>query len=358
MGPKRWAARHDRCSSCNTTERRHRAKGLCARCYSRATERRLTSPRTPGTGPPVFTQLTEAVLRQLYVEEEQSQITIAARFGCTRQYVLYLMKLYGIPARSLSQARRNAQRDGKVRYEMQTADGPRWLTVRNVSMNEQFFREWTPQMAYVLGVFYTDGCITLSRTGYYTATISQKEPELLNKCLSLMSCDARIRRRRQAKTGNWLHIFGISIQRVCKDLINLGLHPRKSLTLQFPSVPRAVLRDFIRGCWDGDGSIFKLGSVPSSWRAKFVSGSTAFIAGMHDSLVQLGMPPAKIRCNPNPTGCIYEISWSGSRCAKLSLVLYDGVPATEYLVRKYVRFHAAATEVSSASRRPAGTGGC
>ncbi len=106
--PKRWAARHDRCSSCRTTERRHRAKGLCARCYSRATERRLTSPRTPGTGPPVFTQLTEAVLRRLYVEEEQSQITIAARFGCTRQYVLYLMKLYGIPARSLSQARRNA----------------------------------------------------------------------------------------------------------------------------------------------------------------------------------------------------------------------------------------------------------
>ncbi len=337
MVPRRWAAQHERCSSCGTKERSHRAKGLCARCYSRATEKRLRAGRAPGAAP-IIGQLTEPVLRQLYVDRELSQIAIAQRYGCTRQYVLYLMKLYGIPARSLSQARRNAQRDGKIRYLVRTAGGLRWLTIRNVTLNEQFFRQWTPQMAYVLGVFYTDGCLTVSRTGYYRAKISQKEPELLEKCLGLLSCNALIRRHRQAKTGNWLHTFEINNQGVCRHLVKLGLHPRKSLTIRFPAMPRPMLRHFIRGCWDGDGSISKDGS-----KASFVSGSAAFIHGMRDALIELGMPLAAVRCSPTPTGHIFHFFWHGSRCAMLAHLLYDGVPATEYLLRKFERFRRAAS---------------
>lgn len=35
----RWAREHDRCVDCGTTEREHRTKGLCTRCYSRLRSR-------------------------------------------------------------------------------------------------------------------------------------------------------------------------------------------------------------------------------------------------------------------------------------------------------------------------------
>ena len=33
--PKRWAKSHDECLSCGTVEIQHRARGLCAHCYSK-----------------------------------------------------------------------------------------------------------------------------------------------------------------------------------------------------------------------------------------------------------------------------------------------------------------------------------
>jgi len=44
---------------------------------------------------------------------------------------------------------------------------------------------------------------------------------------------------------------------MCRDLINLNCTPRKSLTLKYPIdlVPKEFEHDFIRGYFDGDGSI-------------------------------------------------------------------------------------------------------
>ena len=42
-----------------------------------------------------------------------------------------------------------------------------------------------------------------------------------------------------------------------KDLSEKGITPRKSLTLSFDfnSIPREMIRHFIRGYWDGDGTL-------------------------------------------------------------------------------------------------------
>jgi hypothetical protein len=277
------------------------------------------------------------------VEQELSLQEIADRYGCTRVMILYLMKRHRIPRRSHSEARRNAQRDGKVRYTRRLATGDtRVIRLRSTSIDEHFFRGWSPGMAYVLGVFYTDGCLHMTRTGYYTATISQKEPELLEKCLSLMKCDAPLHYRPNNSPAGGLYTFAVNHQNVCRDLLAHGVHPRKSRTLQFPDMPFGLLHHFIRGCWDGDGSVCKLGQRPSTWRASYVSGSPGFISGIHDSLVSLGMPCAKIYLRRQAN--LFSVYWCGTRCGNLFHILYDGVPESQYLLRKYVRFRAAADE--------------
>ena len=57
---------------------------------------------------------------------------------------------------------------------------------------------------------------------------------------------------------NNVRTLTISSSKICKDLIRLGCVPRKSLVLKFPlenQVPKCLVYHFIRGYFDGDGSI-------------------------------------------------------------------------------------------------------
>ncbi len=282
-------------------------------------------------------------MEKLYVEQELSLQDIADQYGCTRVLVYFLMREYGIPRRSHSKARRIAQRAGKIQYTVQLASGgSRRIKQQGTNINARFFREWSPEMAYVLGAFYSDGCLWVKPNGYHSASISQKEPELLEKCRSLMNFDGRLSYRPNNSPVGGLFILTVNHQEVCRDLVALGLHPRKSLTIEFPDMPPDMVRHFIRGCWDGDGCISKRGRAPSKWRASYCSGSHVFITGIHDALVVLGMSAVRVYCDRRAT--VYSITWTGARCGSLFQILYDDVPEPQYLMRKYARFRTAAIE--------------
>ncbi len=340
----KWAKRYDCCRACGTTERPHRARGFCRPCYHVDYEARIRN--SPGSGrigrghPSLRSQIPKPLMEKLYYERKLSLQDIAVRYGCSRVLVYYLMKDYGIPRRSHSTARRLAQRAGKIRYTMRLQNGElRSVTHPGTNIDPTFFRQWSPEMAYVLGVFYSDGCLTVTARGYRIASISQKEPELLEKCLVLMLCDARIDYGHQ-KDGSPRYTFVINDQDVCRDLVAHGLHPRKSRTIRFPELPGDLIRHFIRGCWDGDGSIYRCKRIGSPWAASYVSSSHAFVTKLRDALVQIGMPTAKVCSYGEPSS--FSIRYSGPRCQLLYRILYDDVPRSQYLTRKYVRFRAAA----------------
>jgi hypothetical protein len=110
---------------------------------------------------------------------------------------------------------------------------------------------------------------------------------------------------------------------------SLGLSPNKSLTIQFPKMPVSVARHFIRGCWDGDGSVYidrRTGNVCAS----FVSGSYDFIQGMVKELNGLGFSTRTIHRYHKS----FYFRFTGNECVKLYHFLYDGVPGDMYLSRK------------------------
>ena len=55
---------------------------------------------------------------------------------------------------------------------------------------------------------------------------------------------------------------------------------------------------------------------------------------MLDHLVNLGLPRMKLYHNKKNG---FDFKFSGIQCVQLSHVLYDGVPESVYLVRKYKR---------------------
>lgn len=176
-------------------------------------------------------------------------------------------------------------------------------------------------------------------------TMGQKEPELLEKALAQMGSNAPISFSKRRGVAGALYSFSIRNVAVCDDLLKIGLTPRKSLTMAFPCMPENMIRHFIRGCWDGDGSIYLEGGCSHKPCASFVSGSEDFIVQLLGHLVDLGMPHRVIYKTMRSKNPSYYIRWTGDACANLFKLIYDGVDESIYLKRKYDRFKAIAQGV-------------
>jgi hypothetical protein len=210
------------------------------------------------------------------------------------------------------------------------------------SVDECFFQAWSPGMAYVLGVLYSDGCL-YDKKGYFVVSVSQKEKELLSKCLNLMKSNATIHCAISARSRKYIHSFNISNQNLCRDLLALGVVPRKSRILTYPTIPPEFERHFLRGCWDGDGFIC-VEKTSGRWRSGYTSASFAFIAGFRDALVRHGLPAKSVWRRKNSN--VYDIRLTTDReLTQLRDLLYNGVfNESLYLQRKRDGFFRAVTD--------------
>jgi hypothetical protein len=111
--------------------------------------------------------------------------------------------------------------------------------------------EWTPTIAYAVGLIATDG--NLSPSGRHVS-LSSAEPEVLE---SFLRCVDRRAKIGKVKGGFGEHGLRVQIGDVglYRWLQSIGLTPRKSLTLGAIDVPDAFLAHLLRGLLDGDGSI-------------------------------------------------------------------------------------------------------
>jgi transcriptional regulator with XRE-family HTH domain len=347
---KKWSQKYERCIKCGTTQTKHVSRGLCKNCYEKDIEKRHKVEdriRNYGGSSSI---LTIEYLLENYVKYEKSLGEIARETNCSRQYVYKRMREYGVPLRSKTESRILALEQSKVIFERIDENGNvKEVTLQKNKLNENFFKGWSNQMAYVLGVIYTDGNL---RSGVLKdpassdtlrvgrLTVSQKEPELLQKILNLMECDAKLlfRKREVFKKGvaGQLYYFHINNDGVYDDLIALGLLPNKSLTMKFPDVPREYVRHFVRGCWDGDGSVY-FEKRDNRIKASYVSGSKKFIEAMVGALRDDGFLIKTIYTNKSKTPSYY-FRLNTSEMPAFYKYLYDNVPDTQYLKRKYNLF--------------------
>lgn len=350
---KAWSKKFRSCLQCGTQTLKHRSRGLCVKCYDHESAQRnkahiLKEARTER----ISKTISKEELQREYSTLKKSLGDLAQKYNCTRQYILKLMKKYRLKRRDRATARGLALSKGKViQSHVDELGNITTTTLPKRTHNKFFFKSWWPDMAYVLGVIYTDGCIPQD---LYSFTVAQKEPELLEKCLKLMGSDAPVVFTKKRGIAGALYHFQINGKAVVEDLLKLGLKPKKSLTLDFPEIPLPYVRHFIRGCWDGDGSVYLEKSDPSKPCASFISGSEKFATGILKHLVLLGMPNVTVHKRTQKSS--YQFRFRGSDCARLFRILYDDVPESMYLNRKYERFETSArycseTEPSISSRR-------
>jgi hypothetical protein len=113
---------------------------------------------------------------------------------------------------------------------------------------------WTPEIAYAVGLLATDG--NLSPSGRHIS-VSSAEREVLKTFLRCIDRRAKISEVRGGFGTNGLRVQ-IGDVGFYRWLQSIGLTPRKSLTLGSIKVPDDLLVHVLRGLIDGDGSIIDI----------------------------------------------------------------------------------------------------
>ena len=194
-------------------------------------------------------------------------------------------------------------------------------------------------MSYLLGYIVADGCIykRKDRKNSYVLNITSKDRDHLVSINESLHSDypISIKYNSQRMPHSQIQISNLEI---CKDLINLGILPRKTIHLEPINTPSEYFFDFARGFFDGDGSvyIYKVNDV-SQIKASFVSTSYSFLNNFNANLCKyLDIPPKSIHQElpkNNRTLTKYRIDFYISDCEKLAKCLYENDPIL-YLSRK------------------------
>ena len=116
--------------------------------------------------------------------------------------------------------------------------------------------------------------------------------------------------------------------------MQLGVTPKKSLTLNFPKIRQIQLNHFIRGIIDGDGNVRYVKRDRSPYfEITIASGSKKFCKGLVSTIKQKTGIDTNIRKAKENT---YIIQYSCSKGKRLADYVYAN--ANIFLERKYLAY--------------------
>lgn len=163
---------------------------------------------------------------KLYVNEIKSANYISKQYKCDPSTIIRRLNRWQIPIR-------------KIRYNSK------------YSLDYDFFKSIdTEEKAYIIGLLLSDGHISKQNC----IMLTLKDKDVIEKYKIAIKSNAPITIDRY---GNYQ--LNIKCKRMAEDLREIGLNNRKSYNLDFDlilkHIPSNLENHFVRGLFDGDGSI-------------------------------------------------------------------------------------------------------
>lgn len=146
--------------------------------------------------------------------------------------------------------------------------------------------KWSPQFAYAIGLLATDGNLSNDRRHI---NFTSKDRELVNLFMHCLAFTNKIGKKSRA-TSQTKKYFQVQFGDInfYNFLLGLGLMPNKSKILAELYIPRQYFFDFLRGCFDGDGTFYSYWDP--RWKSSFMfytalaSASKEFVDWIRDEL--------------------------------------------------------------------------
>lgn len=190
----------------------------------------------------------------------------------------------------------------------------------------------TEEKAYWLGFLYADGCV---HSNNYEISVNITDKEHIEKFKAAIKAfnhnitEIQDKRFQNAKT---LYQFSIKDKQLHQDLIKWGCIPQKSLLInKIPNIPRDYVSHFLRGYFDGDGSLHYLRGT-NNYRISFV-GTKDFLNDIQKEL------QTNVSLQSNIAGKAYVLQIAGRRQIERILnYLYNNSKENNRLNRKYQKY--------------------
>ena len=151
----------------------------------------------------------------------------------------------------------------------------RKLTTKYQSNTSKFQKIDNEEKAYWLGFIAADGCIYKRSTnkagGFLAISLSRKDKDHLLKFKNFMESNVPIIDFIQNdgySNNTEMSKIIINSNELVNDLCSLGITNKKSLTLKPPKIDSEYYLPFIKGYFDGDGSIYRV-AASNIWGLSF-----------------------------------------------------------------------------------------
>lgn len=267
-----------------------------------------------------FTPEEEKIIIDLYVNEGRGQLYCAKAVGKTNVgKVKEVLKKHGIHIRNFSEA--------AVKSNVN----------RTLYKNKEYFNVQGHNMAWLLGFLASDGTVS-SSDNTIKIGLSAKDREILEKIKAEVEIENKIV---EYTTQDGFDC--VDLHWTCKEhkeeLAKYGITPKKTFTIKPPTLldPQYYI-DFIRGYFDGDGSVNLIHSygAPIGLRWQVCGATSEILEWIVETLhQQYNVPPVKVY-RDNNRGHYYYFQYSTKAVHMIYDILYT--PNSLFLERKKKHF--------------------
>lgn len=198
------------------------------------------------------------------------------------------------------------------------------------------FEKMNAEKSYLLGFLATDGCC-------YNTTVSvelqYKDRDVIYK-LSKIFEDNNLSPKiaYPIKKGRKYISLRVNNKKLVEELISIGITPKKTFSIKFFDwIPKEFMRDYLRGIFDGDGSLtIRRNAID----IEIPSASRDFLDGINSFLPFIGISSknivTRICKGKNPIHRLFLYSNDSDKF--LSFIYYKGAICLDRKYNKFISF--------------------
>ena len=187
-------------------------------------------------------------------------------------------------------------------------------------------------MAYILGFFAADGCLSVSARGGHFWSVQITDKELLETIKKTIGAEHKIGvRKKKLQSHKLLYRLQIGSMEMCDDLRAFGFSERKTERLVLPKIPRQYISDFVRGYFDGDGSVW----VGEMHKERLTSTNVISVAFTSCAFCFLESLQSTLQSSLETTGSISKRK--GKECWCLRYSVRDSLKLYDFMYNSHVQ---------------------
>ena len=257
----------------------------------------------------IFSEEQLNLIIDLYVNQNKSLKSIGEIFGVSRPVISRVLK-------------ENAD---KVTL--------RQKTTKYTANYDNFEVIDTAEKAYWLGFLAADGCVYIrENNATILLNLNQKDINHLQKFKAFMNSTAEIIEYISTtgySNSSPMAKFALNSKKMAYDLVDKGITPRKSLTLNRPNISSEFYLPYILGYFDGDGSLSKLQNEEYSLSFQGTKETLEWINEVLETDMKLE------KRYENEKNSFYIRCGGNNKPYSILQKLYSSIPAKICLERKY-----------------------